>query len=147
MDIQGEVIAIGSDHAGYELKNAVIKHLDDIGVKYINLGCLDGSSCDYPVVAREVCAKITDGTVKLAILVCGTGIGISIAANKIKGIRAAVCTDAYTAKYTRMHNDANILCLGGRVTGPGVAEEMVDIFLSTDFEGGRHERRVSLIEN
>lgn len=147
MDIQGEVIAIGSDHAGYELKNAVIKHLDDIGVKYINLGCLDGSSCDYPVVAREVCAKITDGTVKLAILVCGTGIGISIAANKIKGIRAAVCTDAYTAKYTRLHNDANVLCLGGRVTGPGVAEEMVDIFLSTDFEGGRHERRVSLIEN
>lgn len=147
MDIQGEVIAIGSDHAGYELKNAVIKHLDDIGVKYINLGCLDGSSCDYPVVAREVCAKITDGTVKLAILVCGTGIGISIAANKIKGIRAAVCTDAYTAKYTRLHNDSNVLCLGGRVTGPGVAEEMVDIFLSTDFEGGRHERRVSLIEN
>jgi len=147
MDIQGEVIAIGSDHAGYELKNAVIKHLDDIGVKYINLGCLDGSSCDYPVVAREVCAKITDGTVKLAILVCGTGIGISIAANKIKGIRAAVCTDAYTAKYTRLHNNANVLCLGGRVTGPGVAEEMVDIFLSTDFEGGRHERRVSLIEN
>lgn len=147
MDIQGEVIAIGSDHAGYELKNAVIKHLDDIGVKYINLGCLDGSSCDYPVVAREVCAKITDGTVKLAILVCGTGIGISIAANKINGIRAAVCTDAYTAKYTRLHNDANVLCLGGRVTGPGVAEEMVDIFLSTDFEGGRHERRVSLIEN
>lgn len=147
MDIQGEVIAIGSDHAGYELKNAVIKHLDDIGVKYINLGCLDGSSCDYPVVAREVCAKITDGTVKLAILVCGTGIGISIAANKINGIRAAVCTDAYTAKYTRLHNDANVLCLGGRVTGTGVAEEMVDIFLSTDFEGGRHERRVSLIEN
>ena len=111
MDIRKEKIAIGSDHAGYALKKEIIKHLDDLGVPYIELGCMDGTSCDYPLVAREVCAKITDGTVKQAILICGTGIGISIAANKVKGIRAALCTDAYTAKYTRLHNDANVLCM------------------------------------
>lgn len=147
MDFKNETIAIGSDHAGFALKKDVMKHLDDIGVSYIELGCMDGSSCDYPLVAKEVCAKITDGTVKRAILICGTGIGISIAANKVKGIRAALCTDAYTAKYTRLHNDANVLCMGGRVTGSGVAEEMVDVFLETDFEGGRHQRRVDLIED
>ena len=146
MVIRKDKIAIGSDHAGYALKKEIIKHLDDLGVTYIELGCMDGTSCDYPLVAREACAKITDGAVKQAILICGTGIGISIAANKVKGIRAALCTDAYTAKYTRLHNDANVLCMGGRVTGAGVAEEMVDVFLSTDFEGGRHQRRVDLIE-
>lgn len=138
-------IAIGSDHAGYGLKCEVVNYLKEKGVELIEMGCMDGSSCDYPVVAKEVCGKITDGTVEKAILICGTGIGISMAANKVKGIRAALCTDAYTAKYTRLHNDANVLCMGGRVTGAGVALEMVDVFLETEFEGGRHQRRVDLI--
>ena len=138
-------IAIGSDHAGYGLKCEVVNYLKEKGVELIEMGCMDGSSCDYPVVAKEVCEKITDGTVEKAVLICGTGIGISMAANKVKGIRAALCTDAYTAKYTRLHNDANVLCMGGRVTGAGVALEMVDVFLETEFEGGRHQRRVDLI--
>ncbi|MBQ8825639.1 MAG: ribose 5-phosphate isomerase B [Oscillospiraceae bacterium] len=138
-------IAIGSDHAGYGLKCEVVNYLKEKGVELIEMGCMDGSSCDYPVVAKEVCEKITDGTVEKAILICGTGIGISMAANKVRGIRAALCTDAYTAKYTRLHNDANVLCMGGRVTGAGVALEMVDVFLETEFEGGRHQRRVDLI--
>ena len=138
-------IAIGSDHAGYGLKCEVIKHLKEQNIDFIEMGCMDGTSCDYPVVAKEVCDKVVDGTVDRAVLICGTGIGISMAANKVKGIRAALCTDAYMAKYTRLHNDANVLCLGGRVIGPGVAEEIVDIFLNTEFEGGRHQRRVDLI--
>lgn len=138
-------IAIGSDHAGYGLKREVVDYLKEKGYELIEMGCMDGTSCDYPVVAKEVCEKVTDGTVEKAILICGTGIGISIAANKVKGIRAALCTDAYTAKYTRLHNDANVLCMGGRVTGAGVALEMVDVFLETEFEGGRHQRRVDLI--
>ena len=143
--IMNTKIAIGSDHAGYGLKCEVVNYLKEKGVELIEMGCMDGSSCDYPVVAKEVCGKITDGTVEKAILICGTGIGISMAANKVKGIRAALCTDAYTAKYTRLHNDANVLCMGGRVTGAGVALEMVDVFLETEFEGGRHQRRVDLI--
>ncbi|MBQ8781069.1 MAG: ribose 5-phosphate isomerase B [Oscillospiraceae bacterium] len=138
-------IAIGSDHAGYALKCEVVNYLKEKGAELLEMGCMDGSSCDYPVVAKEVCEKVTDGTVEKAILICGTGIGISMAANKVKGIRAALCTDAYTAKYTRLHNDANVLCMGGRVTGAGVALEMVDVFLETEFEGGRHQRRVDLI--
>ena len=145
MDLKNEKIAIGSDHAGYALKKDIIKHLEELGVPYIELGCMDGTSCDYPLVAREVCAKITDGTVKRAILICGTGIGISIAANKVKGIRAALCTDAYTAKYTRLHNDANVLCMGGRTTGVEIALAITESFLKGKFEGGRHARRVEKI--
>lgn len=139
------MIAIGSDHAGFALKQEVVKYLKEKGLDIKEMGCMDGTSCDYPVVAKEVCDKVVDGTVDRAVLICGTGIGISMAANKVKGIRAALCTDAYMAKYTRLHNDANVLCLGGRVIGPGVAEEIVDIFLNTEFEGGRHQRRVDLI--
>ena len=139
------MIAIGSDHAGYSLKCEIIKHLQEKNIEFIELGCIDGQSCDYPLVAKEVCDKIIEGAVEKAVLICGTGIGISIAANKIKGIRAALCTDAYMAKYTRLHNDANVLCMGGRVIGSGVAEEITDIFLDTDFEGGRHQRRVDQI--
>ena len=106
---------------------------------------MDGESQDYPLVAKEVCEKIVNGSADRGILVCGTGIGISMAANKIKGIRAAVCTDTYMAKYTRLHNDANVVCLGGRVIGSGVALEIVDMFLNTGFEGGRHQRRVNQI--
>lgn len=138
-------IALGSDHAGYDLKREVISHLEQAGVEYKDFGCFEGEKCDYPVIAEQVCEKVVAQEYKYGILICGTGIGISMAANKMKGIRAAVCTDYYSAKYTRLHNDANILCLGGRVIGGGVAAEIVDVFLSTEFEGGRHANRVSLI--
>lgn len=139
------MIAIGSDHAGYDLKVQVMAHLDEKGVKYHDFGCYDGEPIDYPVVARDACEKVVKGEFEFAILICGTGIGISMAANKVSGIRAAVCSDYFTAKYTRLHNDANVLCMGGRVIGAGVASEIVDVFLNTEFEGGRHQRRVSLI--
>ncbi|MGN0641554.1 MAG: ribose 5-phosphate isomerase B [Huintestinicola sp.] len=139
------MIAIGSDHGGYELKLEVAKHLRDMGYEVKEMGCADGSAIDYPVVAKEVCAEVTSGAAEYAILICGTGIGISMAANKIKGIRAALCTDCYMAKYTRLHNNANVLCMGGRVVGPGLACEIVDTFLANEFEGGRHQRRIDLI--
>ena len=141
------MIIIGSDHAGYELKKSVIAHLKETNVEFVEAGCMDGESCDYPLVAKEVCEKITDGTVNKAILICGTGIGISMAANKIKGIRAALCTDAYTAKYTRLHNDANVLAVGERVVGPGLFIEIADAFINTPFSGDeRHIRRVNKIK-
>ncbi len=139
------MIAIGSDHGGYELKGEVIAWLKENNYEYMEFGCMDGNSIDYPNVAEEVCAKVLDGTAEKAILICGTGIGISIAANKMNGIRAALCTDTYMAKYTRLHNDANVLCMGGRVLGAGAALEIVDTFLHTGFEGGRHQRRIDLI--
>ncbi|MCM1578925.1 MAG: ribose 5-phosphate isomerase B [Ruminococcus sp.] len=139
------MIAIGSDHAGFSLKKEITEHLREKGMEFIELGCMDGESCDYPLVAKEVCGLVTSGKAELAILVCGTGLGISIAANKCKGIRAAVCTDCYMAKYTRLHNNANVLCMGGRVIGAGLACEIVDTFLSAEFEGGRHQRRVDQI--
>lgn len=139
------MIAIGSDHGGYELKGEVIAWLKENNYDYMEFGCMDGNSIDYPDVAEEVCAKVLDGTAEYAILICGTGIGISMAANKINGIRAALCTDTYMAKYTRLHNNANVLCMGGRVLGAGAALEIVDTFLHTGFEGGRHQRRVDLL--
>lgn len=139
------MIAIGSDHAGFALKQEIIAHLREKGTEILEMGCMDGKSCDYPQVAKEVCDEVTSGRAELAVLVCGTGLGISIAANKCKGIRAAVCTDCYMAKYTRLHNNANVLCLGGRVIGGGLACEIADTFLATDFEGGRHQRRVDQI--
>ena len=141
------MIAIGSDHAGYGLKKDIIAWLKEKNLTYEEYGCMDGESRDYPLVAKEVCEKIVNGSADRGILVCGTGIGISMAANKIKGIRAALCTDTYMAKYTRLHNNANVLCLGGRVIGSGAAEEIVDTFLNTDFEGGRHQRRVDQISD
>jgi ribose 5-phosphate isomerase B len=138
------MIAIGCDHAAIDLKQAIMAHLDEQGVSYINLGT-DGDPCDYPDMAKAVAEKITSGECEKGILLCGTGIGMSMAANKIKGIRAAVCSDEFSAKYTRLHNDANILCMGARVIGAGLAIELTDIFLSTGFEGGRHQRRVDKI--
>ena len=138
------MIAIGSDHAGYALKCEVIKHLEEIGVEYIDCGC-DGERVDYPDIAEKTCEKVTSGECKYAILICGTGVGISMSANKVRGIRAALCGDWYSAKYTRLHNDANVLCMGGRVIGAGLACEIVDVFLNTDFEGGRHTARVEKI--
>lgn len=138
------MIAIGSDHAGYELKCEIIKYLNSQGIEYKDMGC-SGERTDYPIIAEAVCREITNKKAEKGILVCGTGIGMSMAANKINGIRAAVCSEEYTAKYTRLHNDANVLCIGGRVIGTGTAEEIVDIFLNTEFEGGRHLNRVEMI--
>lgn len=138
------MIAIGSDHAGYGLKCEIIKHLEEKDVEFVDCGC-NGESVDYPDIAEKTCARVTSGEAEKAILICGTGVGISISANKIKGIRAALCGDWYSAKYTRLHNDANVLCMGGRVIGAGLAAEITDIFLETEFEGGRHARRVEKI--
>ena len=142
---ENDVLAIGCDHGGYELKNAIISHLVDRGIAYKDFGCFDGAAVDYPEIALKVTDSITSGECKLGILVCGTGIGMSLAANKVNGIRAAACSEQFSAKYTRLHNDSNVLCLGGRVIGPGVANEMVDLFIDTDFEGGRHQRRVDMV--
>ena len=138
------MLVIGCDHGGYALKKEILAHLDEKGVEYKDMGC-DGESVDYPLIAEKVCNEIVGKNADKGILICGTGIGISIAANKIKGIRAAVCTDAYTAKYTRLHNDSNVLCMGGRVIGGGVAVQITEAFLTTEFEGGRHQRRIDKI--
>lgn len=138
------MIAVGSDHAGYALKCEIIRHLEERGEEYIDCGC-GGEKVDYPDIAEKTCAVVTSGKAEKAVLICGTGVGISISANKIKGIRAALCGDWYSAKYTRLHNDANVLCMGGRVIGAGLACEICDIFLDTAFEGGRHAGRVEKI--
>lgn len=139
------MIALGADHGGYLLKEAIKKHLEKKGIDYIDFGTYSSDSVDYAKIAYKTCKSVTSGECEKAILCCGTGIGISMAANKVKGIRAACCSDWFSAKYTRLHNDANALCLGGRVVGAGLALEMVDVFLSTEFEGGRHQRRVDQI--
>ncbi|MBR1458142.1 MAG: ribose 5-phosphate isomerase B [Oscillospiraceae bacterium] len=138
------MIVIGCDHAAVSLKKAIMAHLDEQGIAYMDMGT-DGEPCDYPDMAEALCAKITSGEAERGILLCGTGIGMSMAANKIPGIRAAVCSDCFSVRYTRLHNDANVLCMGERVIGQGLAVEQVDIFLHTDFEGGRHQRRVDKI--
>ena len=139
------MIGIGSDHGGYELKEYIKQHLDELGVAYKDFGTHSPESCDYPIYAEAVARAVVSGEVEKGILICGTGIGIGIAANKVKGIRAALCGDCYSAEYTRRHNDANILTMGARVTGGGLACKIVDTFLTTEFEGGRHARRVALI--
>lgn len=138
------MIVVGCDHAAVNLKKALTAHLTEKGIEFIDLGT-DGESCDYPDIAKAVCEKITSGGAEKGILLCGTGIGMSMAANKIKGIRAAACSDCFSARYTRLHNDANVLCMGERVVGIGLALELADIFLETEFEGGRHQRRIDLI--
>lgn len=139
------MIALGCDHAGFPLKEEIRKYLDEIGVAYQDAGAYSLESVDYPVHAEKACQMIIDGVCDKGILCCGTGIGISIAANKMKGIRAACCSDYFSAKFTRLHNDANVLCLGSRVIGAGLALELVDVFLNTEFEGGRHQRRIDQI--
>lgn len=139
------MIAIGSDHGGYLLKEEIKKHLDAEGIEYRDFGTDSTASCDYPVFAEKVCRSIQQGECEKGILVCGTGIGMSMCANKCKGIRAAVCGDHFSAEFTRRHNNANVLCLGARVIGPGVALQLVDVFLTTEYEGGRHEKRVAMM--
>ena len=141
------MIALGSDQGGFELKQEIIKHLNERGLEFKDFGSYDTKSVDYPEYAKKVCKAINDGECERGILVCGTGIGISITANKIKGIRAALCTDCFMAEATRLHNDANVLALGGRVVGPGLALKIVDTFLDTPFSNEeRHIRRINAIE-
>ena len=142
------MIAIGSDHGGFEIKEAIKKHLDKRGLEYKDYGTYTKDSCDYPVYGKLVGHAVADGECERGIIICGTGIGISITANKIKGVRAALCGDCFSAEATRLHNDANILALGARVTAEGLALKIVDTFLDTEFSGDeRHIRRIGLIED
>lgn len=141
------MIAIGCDHAGYDLKNAVMKHLEDRGEKYEDFGCFSHESVHYPIYGKKVAEAVAGGEYEKGILICGTGIGISIAANKVKGVRAALCGDCFSAEATRLHNDANILALGARVVGVDLAMKIVDTFLDTEFSGEkRHQERIDMIE-
>ena len=141
------MIALGNDHGGYELKQEIMKHLDARGEKYQDFGTYDTASTDYPIYAKKVATAVVGGECDKGILICGTGIGISIAANKVSGVRCALCTDCFMAEATRQHNDANILALGGRVVGAGLALKIVDTFLDTPFSNDeRHIRRIKGIE-
>lgn len=141
------MISIGCDHGGYQLKNIIIDHLASLGYEYKDCGTFDETSVDYPDIARLVCEDVTSGSAKFGILVCGTGLGMNMCANKYKGIRAAQCSDTFSAKMTRQHNNANVLTLGGRVIGPELAKEIVNEFLTNEFLGGRHEIRVNKMMN
>ena len=142
------MIAIGSDHGGYALKQVLMAHLDKRGLAYKDFGTYSEASCDYPVYAKAVAHAVADGECERGILICGTGIGVSMTANKIPGIRAALCGDCFSAEATRLHNDANILCMGARVVGEGLALKITDTFLDTPFSGDeRHVRRISMIED
>lgn len=138
-------IAIGCDHGGLEHKNAIAEHLKNRGFEVEDFGIYENVSVDYPDIALKVATSVAENKNELGILVCGTGIGMSLTANKVKGIRAAACSEHFSAKYTRLHNNSNILCLGGRVIGVGTALELVDLFVDTPFEGGRHQRRIDKI--
>ncbi len=141
------MIAIGSDHGGYELKKEIIAYLEDNNLEYKDYGTYTPDSCDYPVYAKKVARAILSGECEKGILICGTGIGISITANKFKGIRAALCHDCFSAQATREHNDANIVAMGARVVGPGLAVKIIDTFLNTEFSGDeRHINRIRQIE-
>ena len=141
------MLALGSDQGGYALKQEIIKYLEEREVPYKDFGSYNEESVDYPIYGKAVAKSVASGECEKGILICGTGIGISITANKVKGIRVALCTDCFMAEATRLHNDANILALGGRVVGPGLAVKIVDTFLNTPFSGEeRHQRRISMIE-
>ena len=141
------MIAIGSDHGGYELRRQIMKHLEERGIEYTDFGCPDRTSCDYPVYGRAVAKAVASGECEKGIVICTTGIGISITANKIPGIRCALCSDVLSAELTRLHNDANVLALGAGIVGPNLAVKITDTFLDTKFsDEERHKRRISLIE-
>jgi len=139
------MLAIGADHGGVRLKGVVVRALEARGIPFLDVGTNDSASVDYPDFAAKVASGVASGDYERGILICGTGIGMSIAANKFFGVRAALCHDTYTARMSRQHNDANVLVLGERVTGPGVAEEIVEVWLDTAFDGGRHSLRVDKI--
>ncbi len=141
------MIAIGSDHGGFELKEVVTAHLKEKGIAYKDFGCYGKDSCDYPIFGRAVAEAVAAGEYEKGIVICTTGIGISITANKIKGVRCALCSDTLTAQMTRLHNDANVLAMGGGIVGPNLGVSIVDAFLQTEFsEEEKHVRRISLIE-
>lgn len=141
------MIAIGSDHGGFELKKVVTAHLQEKGIAYKDFGCYGKDSCDYPIFGRAVAEAVAAGEYEKGIVICTTGIGISITANKIKGVRCALCSDTLTAQMTRLHNDANVLAMGGGIVGPNLGVSIVDAFLQTEFsEEEKHVRRISLIE-
>lgn len=141
------MIALGSDHGGYGLKQHIRDYLDSHGLDYRDFGCMDESNCDYPVYAKAAAESVASGQCEKGIVICTTGIGISIAANKVKGIRCALCSDSLSAEMTRRHNDANIIAMGAGIVGPNLARRMVEVFLNTEFEGGRHARRVALLDS
>lgn len=138
-------IGLGSDHAGLRLKSAIAACLLEQGHELLDLGTSSEDSCDYPDFARQVAEAVRDGRCERGVLVCATGIGMAVCANKVRGVRAGACNDLYTARFSRLHNDLNVLCLGERVIGPGLALEIVRVWLETSFEGGRHQRRLNLI--
>ncbi|MGM7703078.1 ribose 5-phosphate isomerase B [Pseudalkalibacillus sp. Hm43] len=140
-------VAIGSDHAGYKIKEDIKEVMDELGVEYEDVGCNCEDSVDYPDYALPVAEKVSNGEVDRGILICGTGIGMSITANKVKGVRCALVHDLFSAKVTRLHNDSNVLAMGERIVGPGIAKEIAKVWLQTEFEGGRHERRVNKIKD
>lgn len=139
------MIALASDHAGLALKNEIRDFFDSEGIEYADLGAFTADSCDYPAYAETAARMVASGGASLGVLVCGTGLGMAMAAGKVNGIRAAACSDCFSAKAARSHNDANILCIGARVVGAGLALELVKAFLGTEFIGGRHQRRVDMI--
>lgn len=139
------MIAIGCDHGGFALKQEIIKYLTENNIEFKDFGTDSEASVNYAPIAAALGRSVASGECEKGILICGTGIGMSMAVNKVKGIRAACCSDHFSAKYTRLHNDANVICMGGRVIGPGVAVELVDLFLNTEFEGGRHATRIAQI--
>lgn len=141
------IVAVGCDHGGFQLKQELLAWLEKQGTEYRDLGCYNDNACDYPDYARKVAEAVVNGECDRGILICGTGIGMSIAANKVKGIRAAVCGDCFSAQATREHNDANVLCIGARVTGPALVLKIAEVFLTTSFSGDeRHVRRITRIE-
>ncbi len=138
-------IAIGNDHTAVAMKNHITKYLEEQGHEIINFGTDSEERCDYPIYGKKVADAVAGGQCERGILICGTGIGISLAANKVKGIRAAVCSESYSARLTRLHNNANIIAFGARVVGEATAEAIVDAFIGTDYEGGRHQKRIDMI--
>ena len=140
-------IIIGCDRGGLNLKNKVVEHLKEIGYEVEDVGTYTSDSVDYPIYAKKVAHAVADGKYEKGIIICGTGIGVSIVANKVKGIRASLCGDTFSAKATRQHNNSNILCMGERVIGAGLALDIVDIWLTTEYEGGRHQRRIDMMED
>ncbi len=142
-----ETILIGSDHAGFSLKNFLKEVMEQDGLQVVDVGCAADISCDYPDYARLLCERIQSGEAARGVLICGTGLGMSMAANRFRGIRAALCTSEYQARMSRAHNDANVLIIGGRVTGVEMALSILRTWLETSFEGGRHQRRIDRIES
>jgi ribose 5-phosphate isomerase B len=140
-------VLVGSDHAGFALKELVKKHLAWLGFQVEDVGCFSEASCDYPIFARDLCEKIQKNFERKGVLICGTGLGMSMAANRFKGVRAALCANEYHARMSRAHNDSNVLCLGARVLGQDLAISILEVWLSTEFEGGRHQGRVDIIES